>query len=180
MATTFTSLPAALSPPLPDREAVVDALFRCCQAWDTNDKALFDTSFTSDAVLNLNGRSTTGLEEIHSVCNSIIFRVDTTHLATNVRVHFPSEHDQQKVSLTATVIAQHFAGGKGMDLTPDADDQGPQPMNRNRHLMSGALYSGDLVKGGPDGLWKFTRLSVKPNWVEGHFSVVGGVFSGDE
>lgn len=187
MTTTFTSLPAALSPLLPDREAVADALYRCCLAWDTNDKALFDTSFTAEAVLDLNGRSTAGIAEIHAVCNSIIFSVDTTHLANNVRVHFPNSTSttdtssttrNHHASLTATVIAQHFAGGKGMDLTPD--DEGIQPMNHNRHLMSGTLYSGDLIRDESDGLWKFARLSIRPNWVEGHFSVVGGVFTGEE
>ncbi|KAJ1334029.1 nuclear transport factor 2 family protein [Microdochium nivale] len=184
MTTPFTSLPAALIPPLPDREAVADALYRCCLAWDTNDRALFATSFTSEAVLDLNGRSTAGITEINAVCNSIIFSVDTTHLATNIRIHFPNATNtttatgEYLANLTATVIAQHFEGGKGMDLTPD--DGGVQLMNRNRHLMSGALYSGDLVRDEGDGLWKFARLSIRPNWVEGHFSVVGGVFKGEE
>lgn len=173
---TFASLPAVLSPPLPDREAVIDALYRCCLAWDTNDQALSDTVFTPDAVLTLNGASMTGLDEIRNKCNALIFTLDTTHLVGNLRVTFPTNAPDRMASITATVIAQHFARGKGFDLAPEGGREGGSTamMNHNRHLMSGTLYSGDLVKDRTDGLWKFSMLTIHPNWVEGHFSVVGG------
>lgn len=170
---TFTSLPAVLNSPLADREAVIDALYRCCLAWDTNDQALSDTVFTADAVLTLNGASMTGLDQIRTKCNALIFTLDTTHLVGNPRVTFPAAAPEQ-ASITATVIAQHFARGKRFDLAPEQEGGTAAMMNHNRHLMSGTLYSGDLVKDRTDGLWKFSLLTIHPNWVEGHFSVVGG------
>ncbi|KAH7026658.1 uncharacterized protein B0I36DRAFT_331096 [Microdochium trichocladiopsis] len=177
MATAFSSLPAVLNPPLPDREAVIDALYRACLAWDTNDQSLCDTAFTTDAVLSLNGQVMTGRDQIAKDGNALIFTLDTTHLVGNTRVTFttPSGGDgeQQSASITATVMAQHFVGSKGFDLAPESANI-PYLMNHNKHLMSGTLYSGDLIKDSTDGLWKFKLLKIKPNWIEGHFSVVGG------
>lgn len=71
---------------------------------------------------------------------------------------------EDRASLTATVLAQHFAGGKGME-----------PVQKN--LMSGCLYRGKLVRDVHDGLWKFWSLKIKATWVQGDYSVVGGNFS---
>ncbi|CAI6100891.1 unnamed protein product [Clonostachys chloroleuca] len=169
MASSF-SLPATLNPPLTGRDAVVDAMYRCAVAWDTNDQALFDSTFLPDGVFLVNGRPMTGLSEIHSTGLALIFAVDTTHFVTNVRVSMKvgagetagAAGDENEASLTATVFVQHFAGGKGME----AD----QPS-----LMSGSLYRGELVED-VDGLWKFKRLAIKATWVEGDWGVVGGKF----
>ncbi|KAH7175232.1 hypothetical protein EDB81DRAFT_769484 [Dactylonectria macrodidyma] len=173
MASLF-SLPAVLNPPLTSREAVVDALYRCAMAFDTNDAALFDSTFMPDGVFEINGRAMNGLPEIHATGLALIFNVDTTHFVTNVRVHMPTGatkagaagDEAHEASLTATVLSQHFAQGKGME--PDQKD-----------LMSGSLYRGELVRDS-DGLWKFAQLQIKSTWAQGDWNIVGGKFSETE
>ena len=151
------------------REAVVDALYRCVTAFDTIDTALFDSSFMPDGVFEVNGRAMEGLPEIHATGLALIFKLDTTHLATNVRVHMRTgttksgPEDDNEDSLMAIVLSQHFAVGKGME--PD-----------QKNLMSGSLYRGQLTRD-IDSLWKFTYLQIKSTWVQGDYSVVGGNFS---
>ncbi|KPM43210.1 hypothetical protein AK830_g3355 [Neonectria ditissima] len=161
------SLPAVLNPPLVDREAVADALYRAAVAFDTNDAALFDSTFMPDGVFEINGRAMTGLPEIHATGLVLIFRVDTTHMVTNMRVNMKppagAVEEPNEASLSATVLSQHFALGKGMEAGQDS-------------LMAGSLYRGELVRD-VDGLWKFTHLGVKATWMEGDYSVIGGNFS---
>ncbi|KUJ19436.1 uncharacterized protein LY89DRAFT_706177 [Mollisia scopiformis] len=160
------SLPAVLSPPMTGHEAVVDAMYRCVMAFDTNDKDLFDSSFMPDGVFEVNGRSMTGLPEIHATGLALIFSVDTTHMVSNVRVHMKVaalSAEQHEASLTATVLSQHFVAGKGME--PAQND-----------LMGGSLYRGDLIRD-TDGLWKFKHLLIKSIWVQGDYSIIGGNFS---
>lgn len=156
------------------REAVADALYRCVMAFDTTDAALFDSSFMLDGVLEVNGRAMEGLPEIHATGLALIFKVDTTHLVTNVRINMRTGttkagagagavEEENKASLTATVLAQHFAGGKGMEPG-------------QKSLMSGSLYRAELAKD-MNGLWKFTHLQIKSTWVQGDYSVIGGNFS---
>jgi SnoaL-like domain len=164
------SLPAVLNPPMTGREAVVDAMYRCVMAFDTNDTALFDSSFMPDGVFEVNGRAMKGLPEIHATGLALIFTLDTTHLVTNMRVHMRTgitetgaAEEENGASLTATVLVQHFAGGKGME-------------SGQKSLMSGSLYRAELTRD-LDGLWKFKHLQIKSTWVEGDYSVVGGNFS---
>ena len=159
MGSPFT-LPAIFTPPLTGREAVIDALHRCVLAFDTNNPALFDSTFTADGIFEINGRAMIGLPEIHATGLVLVFSVDTTHLVSNVRVNMKTEDE---ASLTATVLAQHFAGGKGMEA-----DQ--------KNLLSGSLYRAELIRG-VDGLWKFKHLLIKSTWVQGDYSVIGGNFS---
>ncbi|RDL30233.1 Uncharacterized protein BP5553_10511 [Venustampulla echinocandica] len=168
------SLPAILNPPLTGREAVVDAMHRCVMGFDTDDTALFDSSFMPDGVFEVNGRAMKGLPEIHAIGLAIIFKLDTTHLVTNVRVHMRTgtsksgaAEEENEASLTATVLSQHFDRGKGME--PD-----------QRNLLSGTLYRGELIRDDVDGLWKFSHLQIKSTWVQGDYSVVGGDFSKQE
>lgn len=73
---------------------------------------------------------------------------------------------ENEASLTATVLSQHFAGGKGMELG-------------EKSLMSGGLYRAELTRD-VDGLWKFKHLQIQSIWVQGDYSVVGGKFSETE
>jgi len=164
------SLPAVLNPPLTGREAVVDALYWCVMAFDTADTALFDSSFMPDGVFEINRRAMEGLPEIHATGLALVFKLDTTHLVTNVRVHMRTGtttagvvEEENEASLTATVLVQHFARGKGME-------PGQQS------LMSGSLYRAELTRD-MDGLWKFRHLQIKSTWVQGDYSVIGGNFS---
>lgn len=162
-------LPAVLHPPLTGRDAVVDAMYRCVMAFDTTDAALFESSFMLDGVFEVNGRAMRGLSEIHATGLALIFKLDTTHLVTNIRVHMKTgitkvgAAEENEASLTATVLSQHFIEGKGMEP------------NQER-LMSGSLYRAELGID-VDGLWKFRHLLIKSTWVEGNYSVVGGKFS---
>ncbi|RDW58903.1 hypothetical protein BP6252_13379 [Coleophoma cylindrospora] len=158
------SLPAVLNPPMTGREAVVDALYRCTTAFDTNDVALFDSAFMPDGVFEVNGRAMTGLPEIHTTGLALIFSVDTTHMVTNMRVNMGpgSAGEEKEAKLTATVLSQHFAAGKGMELG-------------QKNLMGGTLYGAELIKD-TDGLWKFKNLQIKATWAQGDWSVVGGIF----
>lgn len=143
MASSFV-LPVVLNPPLTDREAVIDVLYRCCVSFDTNDKDLFDSTFLATGVFVINGNSSNGLPKIHASTLKQIFSVDTSHMVSNVRVDIKDDHE---ASLTATVLSQHFAGGKGME-------------SDEKHLMGGTLYRGDLTRD-VDGLWKFKLLTLK-------------------
>ncbi|TVY42688.1 hypothetical protein LOCC1_G006957 [Lachnellula occidentalis] len=163
-------LPAILNPPMTSREAVIDALYRCVTAFDSADTALFDSSFMPDGVLEINGRAMQGLPEIHTTGLALVFSVDTTHLVSNMRVHLKTGSTQagaaeggNEASLTATVLAQHIAGGKGMEPGQNS-------------LMSGSLYRAELIRD-MDGLWKFKHLQIKATWVQGDYSVIGGNFS---
>ncbi|KAL7906630.1 hypothetical protein GGI35DRAFT_487746 [Trichoderma velutinum] len=159
MASPF-SLPAALSLPVSSSESVSDAIYRCALAWDTDDAALFDSSFMPDGIFEVNDHAMKGLPEIHATGLALIFKLDTTHLVTNVRVHMGKESE---ASLTATVLVQHFGRGKGMEPG-------------QRSLMSGSLYRAELVND-VDGLWKFKHLKIKSIWVEGDYSIIGDNFS---
>jgi hypothetical protein len=137
-------------------------------AFDTDDTALFDSSFMPDGIFDVNGRAMQGLSDIHDAGLSLIFSLDTTHLTTNVRVHMNTgttevdsvkEREASEASLTSTVLSQHFAKDKGM--APG------QPS-----LMAGSLYRGDLARDA-DGLWKFKHLQIKSIWAEGDWSLVG-------
>ncbi|KAL6689927.1 hypothetical protein J3F84DRAFT_398750 [Trichoderma pleuroticola] len=153
--TTSFSLPAALNLPISSSASVADALYRCALAWDTNDKALFDSSFMPDGIFEVNDHAMKGLPEIHATGLSLIFKLDTTHIVTNVRVQMGEERE---ASLTATVLVQHFVKGKGMEPG-------------QRSLMSGSLYRAELAND-TDGLWKFKHLRIKSIWVEGDYSII--------
>ncbi|KAL6787372.1 hypothetical protein J3E68DRAFT_445235 [Trichoderma sp. SZMC 28012] len=159
MASSF-SLPAALNLPTTSSESVADAIYRCALAWDTNDAALFDSSFMPDGIFEVNGHAMKGLSEIHTKGLALIFKLDTTHIATNVRVQ---TREGTEASLTATVLVQHFVKGKGMEPG-------------QRSLMSGSLYRAELAID-TDGLWKFKHLRIKSIWVEGDYSIVEENFS---
>ncbi|KAF7545329.1 hypothetical protein G7Z17_g9255 [Cylindrodendrum hubeiense] len=164
------SLPATLNPPLNGREAVADTMYRCAMAFDTCDADLFDSTFMEDGVFDVNGRAMKGLPEIHATGLTIIFKVDTTHMVTNMRVNMKPRksaagavEEPNEASLTATVLSQHYAYGKGMEPS-------------QKSLMSGSLYRGELAKD-TDGLWKFTHLGAKSTWAEGDWGVIGGSFN---
>lgn len=153
------SLPIVLSPPPTGREAVADALYRCLTAFDLDDETLFDSSFMPDGIFEINGRPMKGLTEIHNTGLTLVKRVDTTHMATNVRVHMKTETE---ASVTCTVLSQHYPKGKGMEPN-------------QKSLMAGNLYRGELCKEAT-GLWKFQVLQIKSMWAEGDWEVLGGRF----
>lgn len=152
-----STLPTKL-PNLSAREAIMDALYRGVIGLDIADRALFDSAFAPDAVLDINGTKLHGLEEIHSGCYNIIANLDTTHFITNVRVLV--EGNGVEASMNATALAQHYRHGQGTE--PGAP-----------HLLTGSLYRLKLVKDGEE-LWKATYFSMRSVWTEGDRMIAAG------
>ncbi|KAK9323677.1 hypothetical protein V1517DRAFT_88767 [Lipomyces orientalis] len=150
------ALPSAL-PSLSVREAITDALYRGVIGLDTADVALFDSAFTEDAILDINGNVLDGLEAIHTGCYDFIAKLDTTHFITNVRVDV--KDGESTASLTASVLAQHYRHKQGRE--PGATC-----------LMTGGLYFVDCVKDDQDGLWKITHWKLQSIWTEGDGGVM--------
>ncbi|SCU94579.1 LAFA_0F22672g1_1 [Lachancea sp. 'fantastica'] len=155
---SFSSLPATLTPALGGREAVADALYRFAVGLDTNDKALFESAFVTDAVFVLDGTVMDGLDAINTNCFGSISKLDTTHFLTNQRINISDENS--KAELTCSALAQHYRGGESKKV--DATS-----------LLVGSSYRAHLVKTTEDGLWKMKRLELKIVWSQGDW----GVFS---
>ena len=103
-------LPPKLSPPLTDREAVSDALYRLVTSLDTGDEALLRSFLTDDVVLNLSGTVVERFKAVHDMCFSTVAPMDTTHHLTNMRVN--TINDTAHASCSA--LAQHFRPGEGL------------------------------------------------------------------
>ncbi|KAF7596238.1 hypothetical protein BBP40_002771 [Aspergillus hancockii] len=156
---SLPSLPPTLSPALSGRDAIADALYRCVLGLDNGDSALFDSAFTSNATFGINGRVSEGLPAIHTDCFDVIAKLDTTHFLTNIRINIADSGS--KASATASALAQHYGGGKG--LQPD------QP-----RLLAGSLYYADLIKDDASGLWKIETFKMQSTWAEGDWGVMTG------
>ncbi|EKV11921.1 hypothetical protein Pdw03_6904 [Penicillium digitatum] len=155
--TSLPSLPAILTPALSSRDAIADAIYRCVLGLDTNDSALFDSAFTSTATLSINDKISSGLPAIHTDCFDVISKLDTTHYVTNIRINIADSG--VKAVATASVIAQHYGSGKGL--------QPNQP-----RLLAGALYYVDLVKDDSSELWKIETFKMTRSWAEGDWGVM--------
>ncbi|KAL3472270.1 hypothetical protein BJX99DRAFT_235851 [Aspergillus californicus] len=153
----MASLPAILSPPLNPREAITDALYRCLIGIDLNDAALFDSAWTPTSTFANNGKVSAGLEAIHTDMFDRVAAMDTTHYPNNIRINIAE--DGVNASLTATVLAQHYRPGKGMEPG-------------QTRLLAGAFYSVDLVKDGE--VWKIQTFDMKLSWAEGDWGVMTG------
>lgn len=154
---TIPNLPATLSPALTPREAITDAVYRFALALDTGDLALFDSAFLPDSTFEINGKVISGLPALHTDCFEPISKLDTSHFITNVRVNIAESGTE--AALTASVLSQHYRGGKGMET-----DQ--------KSLMAGSVYYVDLVKDGEGELWRIKALQLSSDWVEGDWAVM--------
>lgn len=153
------ALPAALNPPLSDREAVADAAYRVLLGLDTNDVELFESALTEDISVTLNGNTMQGRETLVSGLFAMISKLDTTHFLTNVRVHV--DGGGAKASMTASALAQHYRGGEALE--PKAD-----------HFLAGSLYFLDLVKDEADGVWRIKNFKTRVSWREGEEAIMRG------
>ncbi|KAL3489614.1 SnoaL-like domain-containing protein [Aspergillus germanicus] len=156
------ALPIHLSPPLSPREAIADALYRCNEGLDTNNKPLFDSSFTETATLEVNGTASEGLAAIQTNCFNVLGRKNTTHFVSNIRINI--EESGEKAVMSAYSLAQHYREGEGISEKGDQE-----------RLLAGNLYHLDLVKetgaaGG--GLWRIERFVVQSSWAEGFWGVM--------
>ncbi|PWY90100.1 hypothetical protein BO70DRAFT_426487 [Aspergillus heteromorphus CBS 117.55] len=151
------SFPTSLSS-LPQREAIVDALYRCVLAFDTADLPLLESAFYPDATFDMNGAVMAGVPAIRTGCYDKVSKLDTTHFLSNVRVNLVEGENKAKV--TASALAQHYRPGQGNE--PGAT-----------RLMSGSLYFVDVEKDESDGgLWKVRSWKMKLVWTEGDWGVM--------
>lgn len=157
------AFPASL-PALGLREAITDALYRCVLSFDTADLTLFESAFTADATLDLNGNVMSGIPAIRAGCYDTVSKLDTTHFLTNVRVNAKQsdpDPDPSEAFVTASALAYHYRTGEGN--VPNAPS-----------LLSGSLYFVDVVRDADSGLWKVKNWKMKLVWTEGDWGVMTG------
>jgi hypothetical protein len=155
-------LPIHLSPPFSPREAIADALYRCIEGLDTNNKPLFDSSFTETATLEVNGTVSEGLTAIHTNCFDVLGRKNTTHFVSNVRIHI--EESGEKAVMSAYSLAQHYREGEGISEKGDQE-----------RLLTGNSYHIELVReadAAEGQFWRIERFVVKSSWAEGFWGVM--------
>ena len=152
------ALPSTLSS-LSVREAIIDTLYRCVNGLDTADVALFDSAFTKDANLDLNGNVLNGLDAIRTGCYDLISKLDTTHFLTNIRVDV--KDNESKAGVTASALARHYRFQEGKE--PGAT-----------HFTAGSLYTMECIKDDTDGLWKVMYWKLNVVWSEGDYGIMIG------
>ncbi|KAK5685686.1 hypothetical protein LTR17_027011 [Elasticomyces elasticus] len=155
---------------LTTREAITDAVYRCTLAFDTGDAKLLESATTDDAIVNLNGImlarpvasllaiGISGLDDIRTKVLGSVGKLDTTHLATNLRIDIKSESEAY---VTTSFLAQHYRQGEGRN--PAAT-----------RFLVGGMYFIDMIKDEKDGLWKSKHWKVQITWNEGDGSVMPG------
>ena len=142
----------------PEKEAIVDAVYRSIIGLDTNDRVLWESAFDKpDAVFVFGDDTMNGMDAINTGIFDRVGPLDTQHSISNVRVDHKA--GTNNAYLTAYAIAQHYKAGEGM--TGDA-----------KRLLAGASYFIDLVKDSSDGLWKIKKWAMKLIWIEGDMSIV--------
>lgn len=137
-----------------DHVAIVDALYRFGAGQDFCDRALFESAFADDAVLDFTQpakrlgvdipvfKSRSGISD---TIFAAIAGLDTTHTVTNPRV---TDFDGRHATLTALVEAQHL---------PRAD--------HSRHLMLKNVYRIELSRA--VDAWVMDHLRIENVWMEG-------------
>ncbi|KAK7949297.1 Integral membrane protein [Apiospora aurea] len=108
--------------------AVADVIYRATAAFDQADAALLDSAMTEDAVMTIGDRARfEGRAAIRADCMAPVSRLDTVHMASNVRVRFHSDADAdadanveydaatiKKATAVANFQAHHYRAGEGM------------------------------------------------------------------
>ncbi|KAK8086042.1 hypothetical protein PG994_001016 [Apiospora phragmitis] len=152
------------------REAVADVVYRGTAAFDLADAALLDSAFTEDAVMTIGDRQhLPNRAAIHAECWTPVSRLDTVHMASNVRVRFHSDdnaNDQynavttKTATVTANFQANHYRAGEGMK--PDTVG-----------FTTGGTYTLECVRDEKKGgLWKARSWVVNLTWLLGDHSVM--------
>ncbi|KAK5714536.1 hypothetical protein LTR15_010718 [Elasticomyces elasticus] len=143
---------------LTTREAITDAVYRCTLAFDTGDAKLLESASTENAVIVLDGMVISGRDDIRTKILGSVGKLDTTHLATNLRIDVKSESEAY---VTTSFLAQHYRQGEGRN--PAAT-----------RFLVGGMYFIDMIKDEKDGLWKSKHWKVQITWNEGDHSVMPG------
>ena len=140
--------------------AIVDALYRFGAGQDLQDRALFESAFAPDAMLDFTqpARSVGGVEMSlllgrNAIADAVFANIedlDTTHAVSNPRV---TAYDGRHAALWALVEAQHL---------PHAD--------RGRHLLLKNVCEVRLSK--TQDLWRIEHLRIRNVWWNGDPAVL--------
>lgn len=142
-----------------DHLAIVDALYRFGAGQDMSDRALFESAFAHDAVLDFTQPAKRlGIEipvfksrvNIADTIFATIAGLDTTHTVTNPRV---TDYDGRHATLSALVEAQHL---------PRAD--------HTRHLLLKNIYRIELSRA--VDAWVIDHMKIDNVWMEGDAKVL--------
>lgn len=146
----------ALSP----REAVADALYRCVNGIDKNDRDLFESACMKNHNMTLVAGPVVkhGWDAISEFFERV-FVLITTHITSNIRVELKDGADT--ASLTANAISYH--------VRPD-DALKPEDTS----YTASSLYNIDLIKDNNDGLWKIKKWDIQILWTTGDIAVLHG------
>jgi hypothetical protein len=145
---------ASRIPPAADFIAIVDALYRFGAGQDLRNRALFESAFSLDAVLDftqparLLGADIAPFEGRDTIAHSVFTAIDdldTTHTVTNPRI---TAFDGARSELYALVEAQHL---------PRGDD--------SRHLLLKHIYTLKLSR--PVGEWTIDHMRIDMVWSAG-------------
>jgi hypothetical protein len=154
------SSPVTTAAELIDVHEVVDALYRFGAGQDCADRALFESAFAPDAVVDFTGparRLGVAIPTFHgraAIADTILGTVaslDTTHTVTNPRVTLAGD----RAHLFALVEAQHLPKG-----------------DHDRHLLLKNIYTVELVRG--EARWVIERMVIENVWFTGDPAVLFG------
>ena len=142
-----------------DHILIVDALYRFGAGQDLSDRALFESAFAHDAVLDfMQPAKRLGVDlqvfksrtAIADAIFAAIAELDTTHTVTNPRI---TDYDGRHATLTALVEAQHL---------PRAD--------HTRHLLLKNIYRVELSRA--VDAWVIDHMKIDNVWMEGDAKVL--------
>jgi hypothetical protein len=147
------------NPSAQDFIAIVDALYRFGAGQDLRDRALFESAFSTDAVLDftqparLLGAEITPFEGRQAITGAVfdaIGGLDTTHTVTNPRI---TDFDGEHAGLFALVEAQHLP----------RDDH-------SHHLLLKHIYLLKLSR--QDDAWTIDQMHIDMVWFTGDPAVL--------
>jgi hypothetical protein len=142
------------NPSAQDFIAITNALYRFGAGQDLRDRALFESAFSPEAVLDftqparLLGADIAPFEGRQAVADTVFAAIDgldTTHTITNPRI---TGFDGDHAELFALVEAQHL---------PRTD--------HSRHLLLKHIYTMKLAR--QDAHWAIDRMDIKMVWFTG-------------
>lgn len=140
--------------PSAEREGILDALYRFAAGQDLGDRALFESAFSEQAILDFSGPARLlgahvdpfeGRELISRNVLAATGLLVTTHSVSNPRI---LRFDGERALLICLVEAHHL---------PNAD--------RSRRLLLKNLYTVELVRERPR--WVIDHMLIENLWMEG-------------
>ncbi|KAI1421084.1 hypothetical protein F5Y12DRAFT_769896 [Xylaria sp. FL1777] len=139
---------------LTPREEIADLLNRCCWAFDTNNKAMWESAWLEDPdiTMELNGNVHKGLGTINKEVFDKVSVLDTQHIVSAIRINIV---DDKTAHMTASAQNQHFRPGEGLPPTTP-------------NFMAGSTYHIDVVKD-ETGAWKMIRFVLRFTWSQGDY-----------